>query len=88
MDDQQILDTINSLQDFQERRRLRDQFQQEGRTEGFRAALAEALGRQARKTQREEAVMRPARWVARKTGGLVGRTIRRLEREAEKADQH
>ena len=52
MDDQQILDTINGLYDVQERQKLRAQFQEEGRTEAFRDALAQALGRQAQKEHR------------------------------------
>lgn len=84
MKDDAILDTINTLQDVQERQALRALLQQEGRTRMFNDALGAALGRQAQKTQREETVMRPARWAARKAGGLVGRAMRKLEAQAEK----
>ena len=87
MDDRQIADTINRLDDVRERQQLRAHFAREGRSEAFQAALAEALGRQARKTSREETIMVPARWMARKAGGLVGRTLRNLERQAEKLEE-
>jgi hypothetical protein len=87
MDDQQILDTINSLQDVQERQDLRAQFQREGRTAAFRDALADALGRQAQKIKREEVVMRPAGWLAGKAGGLTGRLVLKLEQEADKLEE-
>jgi hypothetical protein len=87
MDDRQILGTIDALHDAQERQELRAQFQREGRTAAFRDALVAALGRQAQRTNREEIVMRPARWMAGKAGGIVGRVVRRLERESEQADQ-
>ncbi len=84
MDEQQTLSTINGLRDVRERQALRAQFEREGPTETFQTALAAALARQAKITEREETVMRPARWMARKTGGLLGRTMRKLEAQAEK----
>ena len=87
MDEQQVHDTINSLDDVRERQGLRALYQQEGWTELFRAALAAALERQAEKRRREEVVMRPARWAAGKAGRFVGRAMRKLEEQAEKADQ-
>lgn len=87
MDDQRIVDTINSVQDMQERRSLRALLQQEGHSQMFNDALVAALVRQARKTNREATVMRPARWVAGKAGGLVGRAMRKLERQADEAER-
>jgi hypothetical protein len=87
MDEQQILATINGLRDVRERQALRAQFEREGPTEAFQTALAAALARQAKSTEREETVMRPARWMARKTGGLLGRTMRKLEAQAEKQER-
>lgn len=87
MDDRQILVAIDSLRDVQLRRALRAQFQQEGRTEALQAALSAALTRQAQTIERQETVMRPARWMARKTGGLLGRTMRKLEEQAEKQER-
>ncbi len=87
MDDRQIVDTINSVRDAQERRALRALLRGEGRTQMFNNALVAALGRQARETQREGTVMRPARWMARKSGGLVGRAMRKLEARADEAEQ-
>ena len=87
MDEQQILTTINSLRDVQLRQTLRAQFQSEGQTEALQAAVTAALAQQAQSTERQEVVMRPARWMARKTGGLLGRTMRKLEEQAEKQER-
>lgn len=78
---------INSVQDMQERRALRALLQQEGRSQMFNDALVAALGRQAQKTNRGETVMRPARWAAGRAGGLVGRAMRKLEQQADKAER-
>lgn len=88
MDDQSILVAINSLRDVRLRQTLRAQFETEGQTEVLQAAVDAALAQQARGTEREEAIMRPARWVARKTGGLLGRTMRKLEAQAEKQERN
>lgn len=87
MDDQQILTAIDGLRDVQLRQALRAQFQQEGQTEALQDAVAAALARQAQRIERQETVMRPARWMARKTGGLLGRTMRKLEEQAEKQER-
>jgi hypothetical protein len=87
MDDQQILTAINGLRDVQLRQVLRAQFQREGQTEALQTAVDAALARQAQSIERQEAVMRPARWMARKTGGLLGRTMRKLEEQAEKQER-
>ncbi len=87
MDEQQILVAINSLRDVQLRQTLRAQFQSEGQTTALQAAVAAALAQQTQSTERQEVVMRPARWMARKTGGLLGRTMRKLEAQAEKQER-
>ncbi len=87
MDEQQILVAINSLRDVQLRQTLRAQFQSEGQTTALQAAVAAALAQQTQSTERQEVVMRPARWMARKTGGLLGRTMRKLEEQAEKQER-
>lgn len=87
MDEQQTLVAINSLRDVQLRQTLRAQFQSEGQTTALQAAVAAALAQQAQSTERQEVVMRPARWMARKTGGLLGRTMRKLEAQAEKQER-
>jgi hypothetical protein len=75
MDDQRILGTSDSLHDVLERQKLGAQFRREGRTAEFRDALVAALGRQAQRTHREEIVMRPARWMAGKAGGIVAGVV-------------
>ena len=87
MDEQQVADALARLDDVRERQRLRAQFARAGHTEAFARELGAALDNQARKRAREETVMAPARWVARKTGGLVGRALRNLERQAEKQER-
>ncbi len=87
MDEQQILVAINSLRDVQLRQTLRAQFQSEGQTEALQTAVTAALAQQTQSTERQEVVMRPARWMARKTGGLLGRTMRKLEAQAEKQER-
>ncbi len=87
MDEQQLLTTIDSLRDVQLRQTLRAQFQSEGQTEALQAAVTAALAHQAQSTERQEVAMRPARWLARKTGGLLGRTMRKLEEQAEKQER-
>jgi aminopeptidase N len=87
MDDQQALDAISHLDDAQERQQLRDQFAREGRSEAFWDALIAAVNRQAARKRDQGTLKGGARWVARKSGRLLGRAVRGLEQQSIRLDE-
>lgn len=87
MDDQQALDAISHLDDPQDRQQLREHFEREGRTVAFWDALIAAVNRQAARQREQGKPLGPARWVARKSGRLLGRAVRSLELQSIRQDQ-
>ena len=87
MDDQQAIEAIGYLDDPHDRQHLRAQFEREGRSEAFLDALIAAVNRQAARESGQSAPLGPARWLARKSGRLLGRAVRNLEQQSIRMDE-
>jgi hypothetical protein len=87
MEDQQIYDTIDDVRDTQERQQLRTLFKREGRSAAFWEALGATLHRQVTQQREQRRPLGPARWVARKSGNLLGRAVRSLEQQSIRLDE-
>ena len=87
MDDQQAIDAISYLDDPHDRQQLRAQFEREGRSEAFWDALIAAVNRQSARKREQTKPLGPARWVARKSGRLLGRAVRSLEQQSIMMDE-
>ena len=87
MDDQQALDAISYLDDPHDQQQLRVLFEREGRSTAFLDALIEAANRQAGRKRDQGTLAGGARWVARKSGKLIGRAVRNLEQQSIKLDE-
>jgi hypothetical protein len=87
MDDQQALEAISYLDDPHDRQQLRAQFAREGRSDAFLDALIAAANRQAGRKRDQGTLKGGARWVARKSGRLLGRAVRSLEQQSIRFDE-
>ncbi|MFN8517154.1 MAG: hypothetical protein U0841_32215 [Chloroflexia bacterium] len=87
MDDQQAIEAIGYLEDAHDRQQLRDDlFAHEGRSAAFLDALIAATNRQAGRKRDRGTLAGGARWVARQSGKLLGRTVRNLEQQSIRMD--